>query len=241
MTAAQRREAHWRDSKGVALSSVLAAVLILTSLASHAEVEEKPQVLAPGYGSLQYDPPMAGSYYLPSLGAAGDGKILTASGQPLRLHSLLGDKLVLMGFIYTHCPDVNGCPLASFVMGKVQSRLAADEQLGPQVRLISLSFDPILDTPQVMRDYARHFRRKDFDWRFITTDSEAELAPILDAYGQYRQQAYDADGKYTGSMSHILRVYLVDRERRIRNIYSTSFLHADTVIADLRTLALEQP
>ena len=85
--------------------------------------EEKSQVLAPGYGPLQFQAPAAGSYQLPPLGAAADGKVLDSNAIARRLHQLSGDKLVLMGFIYTHCPDVNGCPLASFVMKKVQRRL----------------------------------------------------------------------------------------------------------------------
>ncbi len=201
--------------------------------------QEKPQVLAPGYGPLQFTPPAAGTYKLPPLGKAGDGRVLDSTGTKLRLTEVTGDKLVLMGFIYTHCPDVNGCPLASFVMKKVQSRLVEDNALASQVRLVSLSFDPEMDTPAALTAYARHFRRKDFDWRFLTTASEAELAPILAGYGQFRVKNYDDDGNYAGSMSHILRVYLIDRQRRIRNIYSTGFLHADTVLNDLRTLALE--
>ena len=48
------------------------------------------------------------------------------------------------------------------------------------------------------------------------------------------------DGSYSGTMSHILRVYLIDNDRRIRNIYSAGFLHVDTVTNDLRTLLLER-
>jgi cytochrome c peroxidase len=99
----------------------------------------------------------------------------------------VGDKLVVMGFIYTHCPDVNGCPLASFVMKQLQMRLLESEDLKDKVRLISLSFDPILDTPDAMRDYSMHFRRKGFDWRFLTTVSEDKLQPILEGYGQFRK------------------------------------------------------
>jgi len=201
--------------------------------------EEKPQILAPGYGPLQFEAPAAGSYQLPPLGLAADGNVLDSAGNKRRLHQLTGDKLVLMGFIYTHCPDINGCPLASFVMKKVQAQLLEDKALAAQVRLLSLSFDPEMDTPAALRDYARHFRRSDFDWQFLTTTSEQELLPILDGYGQFRVKNFDANGEYAGSMSHILRVYLIDRQRRIRNIYSTGFLHADTVLNDLRTLALE--
>ena len=111
-----------------------------------------------------------------------------------------------------------------------------EPELSNKVRLLSLSFDPVMDTPATLAEYARHFRRTDFDWRFLTAPSETKLEPILEGFGQWRQINYDADGNYTGSMSHILRVFLIDRQRRIRNIYSTGFLHADTVINDLRTL-----
>jgi len=196
-------------------------------------------VLAPGYGPLQYTPPVAGSYSLPPLGFAADGQVINDAGEPLQLNELLGDKLVLLGFIYTRCSDINGCPLASYVMKKVQNGVARDDTLNSQVRLISLSFDPESDTPDALRDYARHFRRQGSDWQFLTTASEATLQPILEGYGQVRQKNYDENGDYTGSMSHILRVFLIDRQGRIRNIYSTGFLHADTVISDLRTLQIE--
>ena len=91
---------------------------------------------------------------------------------------------------------------------------------------------------EAMRDYAHHFRRRDFDWRFLTTDSDASLRPILDAYGQFRAKFYNEDGSYAGSMSHVLRVYLIDTDRRIRNIYSAGFLHADTVINDINTVIM---
>ena len=216
-----------------------AALLVAWLSISAAMAGEPAQVLAPGYGALQYEPPAAGSYQLPPLGTAVDGRVIDDSGKPLTLYELLGDKFVLLGFIYTHCSDVNGCPLATFVMKKVQDRLHQDAELGPQLRLISLSFDPELDTPQVLRDYAGHFRREGADWQFLTTASDAQLQPILDGFDQWRQKSYDENDKYNGSMSHVLRVYLIDKQHRIRNIYSTGFLDADTVINDLLTLEME--
>ena len=46
-------------------------------------------------------------------------------------------------------------------------------------------------------------------------------------------------GRPLGTMSHLLRVYLIDAQKRIRNIYSVSFLHADTLANDVRTLLME--
>ena len=65
------------------------------------------------------------------------------------------------------------------------------------------------------------------------------MDPILNAYGQWVIRDYDENDKYMGTMSHILRVFLIDESRQIRNIYSTSFLHADTVANDVRSLLME--
>lgn len=199
----------------------------------------KPQILAPGYRPLQFEAPTPGTYSLPDLGAAGDGRILDTQGKTTRLHNFLGDKFVILSFIYTHCDDINGCPLATYVSSQVQNRLLDYPALKDKVRFVSLSFDPVNDTPRVMAEYGKNFTREDFDWKFLTTAAEKDLDPLLAAYDQSILRAKDAAGNATGSISHILRVFLIDRQKRIRNIYSTSFLHPQTVINDLLTLTGE--
>ena len=199
----------------------------------------EPVVLAPGYTDLAFVPPPAGSYVLPPVGSAADAPVLTGSGKRRMLHDFLGDKVVLLSFIYTTCSDVNGCPLASHVLRGVQNRVLEDRQLAKQVRLISYSFDPDHDTPEVLSGYAGHFRKPGFDWQFLTAPSEAELASTLRAYDQWVIRDYDAEGNYLGTMSHLLRVYLIDQRMRLRNVYSVSFLHAETLTNDIRTLLME--
>ena len=205
----------------------------------NAHAHEPPVVLAPGYADLSFTAPAAGSYRLPPLGAAANGVVLDTDSRQFNLHELMGDRLVVMSFIYTSCSDVNGCPLATHVFGKVADVLKDAEDLKGKVRLISLSFDPDYDTPEVMAAYADHFQRPGVDWQFLTTASLEDLDPLLDDYGQWVLRDFDADGEPLGTMSHLLRVFLIDRELRIRNIYSVSFLHADTIGNDLRTLLLE--
>lgn len=202
----------------------------------HHEPPSKPQVLAPGYSALEFDAPAAGTYTLPPLGAAANGTLIDSSGKTVALHDLFDGKTVVLSFIYTSCPDVNGCPLATFVLSQVQERLAADELTMSNVRLMSVSFDPANDTPDVMDDYGRHFRRSSVDWRFLTAESDHELAPVLDAYDQYVIRDRGPDGKTLTTMSHVLRVYLIDADKRIRNIYSPSYLHPDILYADIRTV-----
>jgi cytochrome c peroxidase len=183
----------------------------------------------PGYRPLGYAAPTPGTYELPPLGPAGDGAVIDSDGRRLRLSDLLGDRVVALSFIYTHCRESAGCPLAGFVLGRLQHELSADPHLVESVRLVSLSFDPDHDTPEVMRSYGARVHRPPVDWRFLTTASKSDLAPILEGYGQ----SVNRDGE---TITHILRVVLIDRARCIRNVYSASFLHAETLLSDIRTV-----
>jgi cytochrome c peroxidase len=214
---------------------LVAAVLIAAALdAGAAEHQhEPPVVLAPGYADLEFEAPPPGTYRLPPLRPAADGRILDQDGRPRHLFEFLGDRIVVLSFIYTTCSDVNGCPLASYVLKRVQDRALNDPQLRDELRLITLSFDPRHDTPAVMTAYGTRLKAPGFDWAFLTSASEETLQPILDNYDQ------SVIRDESGALSHILRVILIDRDRRVRNIYSVSFLHADTVLNDIRTLLAE--
>jgi len=225
--------------KWIAAFLLLALPTLTASQQAHHEPAGRPQVLAPGYSALSFPAPEAGSYLLPSLGHAADGELLDSTGAPATLHALYADKIVVLSFIYTSCNDVNGCPLASFVLSLVQQRLSSDEELSSNVRLVSVSFDPANDSPQVMADYAKGFRHSDVDWAFLTAGSEESLGPILDDYDQSVIRDRNAKGELVGSMSHILRVFLIDSHKNIRNIYSPSFLHPDILLADIRTVLAE--
>ncbi len=195
--------------------------------------------LAPGYNPLKFIPPKAGSYSLPIISQAKDGTVLTTENNKKQLHNFMGDKLVLLSFIYSTCSDINGCPLATAVFHKINNRLQKEPQLAKKLRLLTLSFNPEHDIPKAMRQYAKGFSNDIVDWQFLTTQSEQQLKPILNHYQQSIQKIYDDKGNFTGTFSHILRVYLIDTNKNIRNIYSVSFLHADTLINDVKTLLLE--
>jgi cytochrome c peroxidase len=209
-------------------------LVLLCALSNVFAEESRP--LAPGYADLPYKPATPGSYALPVIGAAPDGEVLTMDGKPKHLHELMGDKLVLLSFIYAACSDVNGCPLATQVLHKVSRQLRKQPELADKLRLLTLSFNPIHDTPEMMRHYGEGFKTGGFDWQFLTTRDETALQPILDGYQQNVQKIYDDQERFTGTFSHLLRVYLIDADKQIRNIYSVDFLHADTVINDVKNL-----
>lgn len=225
--------------KTVLAGMLYLAAVALAPAAPPASNPIEPPVLAPGYGDLAYAPPAPGTYKLPPLGQAPDGAVLKADGTPARLAEFFGDKLVLLSFIYSTCSDVNGCPLATAVLARIKGRLTDDPEVADNLRLVSISFDPRHDTPDVMRLYGSSFAHGRGEWQFLTTASQAALDPILNGYRQPVVPEYDAAGNLTGTYSHILRVFLIDRAGTIRNIYSVSFLHPDILLNDVKSLLLE--
>jgi protein SCO1/2 len=83
-----------------------------------------------------------------------DLELVDRSGKPVRFQSeAVADRIVVIDFVYTTCTTI--CPILSAVMAQVQDRLGA--RLGTEVRPISISIDPIRDTPERLDAYARKF------------------------------------------------------------------------------------
>jgi cytochrome c peroxidase len=222
------------------VSSLWIATL-LVSIAS-AEPAGESTESAPGYGALGYRLPEIGSYSLPPLGEAANGMVLDSQGKQQSLYDLFNDRYVLLAFIYSTCSDVNGCPLSAHVFYQIKSAMRKDTVLASRLKLISLSFDPEIDTPAVMDLYSNNFRYAGStgEWQFITTASHQQLQPILQSYNQVIQREVDSYGKASVGYSHVLRVFLIDPQKRIRNIYSVDFLHQDLIINDVKTLIMQE-
>ncbi|MEQ1530821.1 MAG: cytochrome c peroxidase [Methylococcales bacterium] len=214
---------------------LMPGLLLSVCLQADNSVAEQ-QALAPGYGSLQFTAPEPGTYELPELGPAADGSVLNSEGQSMSVHSLLGDKIVVLSFIYATCSDVNGCPLATAVLHKISKRLQQEPALSKHLRLLTLSFNPMQDTPAVMKQFGAAFQESGVDWRFLTTESDQQLQPLISRYQQNLSKVFDDQGRDTGTFTHHLRVYLIDQHKQIRNIYNVAFLHPDTLISDIKTL-----
>ena len=189
-----------------------------------------------------YDAPAPGTYTLPVIKPAADGALLDSTGKPVRLADLTRGRITVMSFIYTRCADAKACPYATGVLMQLHRESAGDAALAKALRLVSMSFDPVNDTPERMAAYATLAAERPTaaPWHFVTTHSQAELQPILTAYGQaVDQKTNRADP--TGPLNHTLRVFLVDAKGNIRNIYSAGTLDPRLVLADVRTLIQEQP
>ncbi len=86
--------------------------------------------------------------------AVPDFAMTTQQGKPLRLSDLRGS-VVVITFIYTRCPLPDFCPLMDRKFAELAQRIGAIPDRARHVRLISLSFDPEHDTPQVLAKHAQ--------------------------------------------------------------------------------------
>lgn len=216
----------------------LALALLLAGAAGAAE---RPQA-GPTPAPLKFVPPAPGSYELMRIMRAADGRVLDTTGRAQALSRYTGGKITLLSFIYSSCADPGGCPYAYLVFHQLQSRLAREPRLAGQVRLVSLSFDPVRDTPEVLALYAGDHARagQPVEWVFLTTASVQDLLPILDGFGQDVFLDVDpASGAHVGTYSHVLKVFLIDGARTVREIYTTAYLMPDMVYGDIVTLLLE--
>lgn len=219
----------------------LVSLLFLTASFLASAQNSKEVRLAPGWGQLSFTAPEPGTYELPAIRPAAGGSILNTAGESLDLNDLLGEKITVLSFIYRTCDDVNGCPLSTMVSYKVADRVKKQPLLKDNLRLLTLSFDPKFDTPEVMQEWGEDLKRSSqADWQFLTSKSEQEIRPILKAYQQTVIADGDASNSERNTFSHILRVYLIDREKQIRNIYNVSFLHPDILVNDVLTLIQEE-
>jgi protein SCO1 len=189
-------------------------------------------------------PPRPGSYVLHHIMAAPEGRVLGLDGRPQPLSRYTRDQITLLGFIYTTCVDPEGCPLAYRVFDALQEAIAATPRMHGKVRFVTLSFDPARDTPNVMRNYAgsRSVDKKGgVRWHFLTTGSARELMPLVEGLGQDVRVTYDASGRRPRrELSHVLKVFLIDRTGDVREIYTSTFLYPRLVLNDIETLLMEE-
>jgi protein SCO1 len=188
-----------------------------------------------------YDAPAPGSYRLPVVKVAPDGALLDSNGKSVNLRELIRGRITVLSFIYTRCAAPRACSYATGVLSQLHRISMEDNDLSNNLRLISLSFDPEYDTPERLATYSEgvNGEKAGCDWRFLTAKSRAQLDSILRDYDQAVDKRGDPKDPQ-GPLYHILRVFLIDSDGRIRNIYSSGTLDPRLVLSDVKTLLLEQ-
>ena len=120
-------------------------------------------------------------------------------GKPTSLHSLLKGHVTAVQLMFTGCSAT--CPIQGAIFADAQTQLAA---AGPELRLLSLSIDPLADSPQALKQWLGRFNAQPARW--------AAAVP--------RMQDVDAlidflRGRASGADKHTAQAFLFDRQARL--------------------------
>jgi len=164
---------------------------------------------------------------LPVVGPAPQFALTAETGKRVALADLRG-KVLAVTFIYAACTDT--CPLLTAKMAEIQRRLGRD--FGPRIRFVSITVDPEVDTPEVLRGYAKAHGANAEGWSFLT-GTRGEIAEVLRRYGVYARK------NERGGVDHLFLTSLIDRSGMLRVQYLGVRFDPDEMQRDLENLLRE--
>jgi len=167
-------------------------------------------------------PKLVGTEFTPTVAP---GFTLTdgISGKPITLSAQHG-KVVVLSFLYTHCPDT--CPLTAETFRKARQQLSDDERA--HTLFVAVSVDPQRDTPQAVQAFAReHGLAAGF---VFLVGGAAQLQPVWSAYSI----GVETDPTATG-VGHNDAIYLVDTKGQVR-VLTHSDITPDALAGDVKLL-----
>jgi protein SCO1/2 len=155
--------------------------------------------------------------------------LTTQTGEALSSRSLDG-RVTLVSFIFTTCSG--SCPITTSRMVQVQQALKAKGHSADHVRLLSITLDPVRDTPERLKGYMEANGIDAANWMFLTGKPE-DVNKVVADWGMWVKPLPG------GQLDHPARIFLVDKKARIREIYDLTFLRPAWVVKDIELLLAE--
>jgi len=161
----------------VALAALVAAAFVLlytSGFASGQAAQNNAQAL-----SAQSDDSPAHKYFTDTL-------LVNQNGEPMRFYTdLLKGKVVIINSFFATCQG--SCLPMNRNLEKVQEELG--NRLGREVNIISLSVDPMVDTPAKLKQYSKQLNARP-GWYFLTGDKQ-NVDLVLKKLGQFVDNKQD--------------------------------------------------
>jgi protein SCO1 len=152
-------------------------------------------------------------------------------------------KIVVVGFIYTHCSGV--CGMISNTMAQARRGLDATIQAN-EVQFLSITFDPDRDTPSVLRTYAEAYTKQTpfqtVPWKFLsastlTTDSVMKQFSITARKTFTTVDSLNAPHYF---LDHTDRILLLNADGTVWKEYEGSEVAAETLVNEVVHLYRER-
>lgn len=154
-----------------------------------------------------------------------DGKLITPAD--------FRGKTLILTFIFTSCPDPEYCPLMSLNMSDLEKMIRQNAELKDRVRLLSISFDPKVDTPEVLRKYAAGYlgnpEKPNFDIWQLATGTDAEVQEVA---GFFNLNTI----KEGERIAHNLRTAIVTPDGKVAKVYAGNDWRPGDVLKEIQNL-----
>jgi protein SCO1/2 len=157
-----------------------------------------------------------------------DVALVDQDGKPLRLADYRG-KAVALTFVFTRCPMPEFCPLLMKKFAAAQALLTKEPGLAARTRLLTISFDPAHDTPEVLRAFGKPFQKTTqafTQWSLATGKDDA-----IRVLGGALELDYVEDSR---SFTHNLRTAVLDRDGRLRRLFRGNEWTPEELVAELK-------
>jgi protein SCO1/2 len=160
---------------------------------------------------------------------APDGRFVDQDGRQRQFADFKGSPVV-MTFIYTRCPLPTFCPLMDRHFVTLQNALQKDPAL-KSVHLVTVSFDPLTDTPPVLKKHAKSLDADLARWTFLTGDRDD-----VDRFGARFGVSVSRSLSDARDIAHNLRTAIIGADGRLVKVYTGNDWSPDQILADLKKL-----
>ncbi len=160
---------------------------------------------------------------------APDAPFVNQDARKVRFSTFKGAPVV-MTFIYTRCPLPTFCPLMDRHFSTIQQTLESDPALR-RVHLVTVSFDPVRDSPAVLKAHAKELGADFTRWTFLTGDRD-DIDRFAARFGVSVSRAPNDPRDIT----HNLRTVILDANGDLVKTYTGNEWTPDEVIGDLKGL-----
>ena len=153
-----------------------------------------------------------------------DYKFTNELGHAVSLNDFRGQALAIT-FFYTRCPLPEYCPRLSKNFQAASQKLAAITKAPTNWHFLSITFDPAVDSPPMLKAYALSYQSDPAHWSFLTgpADKIAELARRAGV-------SYELDD---GAFNHNFRTLIVDASGQLQIIFPTSGDLSDQIVTEM--------
>jgi len=140
---------------------------------------------------------------------------LTDESGTMRMLSDRRGRIVAVTFTYTRCPMPDFCPRMDQHFKRVQGEILADAGMRDRIALLTVSFDPAFDTPQVLAAHAQRVGADPRLWHFVTGERDA-IAAFASAFAI----SVIREGSNAADITHNLRTAVIASDGTLLTIFN---------------------